>query len=202
MLIFHTVSLGGWIVKFMTTVRNAPEFESGMTATGFWAGMTIGRLVLPFFTSWIGEYVSVLIYLGVAIGLELLFWLVPSFILSAITVAFLGFVLGPLFGTAIVLTTKLTPRRLHVGTIGFGAAMGGSGGAIFPFLVGVIAQRKGVKTLQPVILALFVAISICWFMLPRVRNGKTVLESDEENEGEVELAERRRSLEEGHTHAS
>ena len=73
---------------------------------------------------------------------------------------------------------------------------------MFPFLVGVIAQRKGVQTLQPIILALFVAIGMCWFMLPRVRNGKTNVESDEENEeGPVELEERRRSQEE-HRHTS
>jgi fucose permease len=102
----------------MTTVRNAPDFESGMTATGFWAGMTVGRLVLPFVTTKLGEFRAVLLYLALSIGLELLFWLVPSFILSAIAVAFLGFFFGPMFPTAIVLTTKLTPRRLHVGTIG------------------------------------------------------------------------------------
>lgn len=167
----------------MTTVRNAPEFESGITATGFWAGMTVGRLVLPFFTSYVGEYRSVFMYLVACVLLELLFWLVPSFILSAITVAFLGFFFGPLFPTAIVLTTKLTPRSLHVGTIGFGTAVGGSGGAIAPFLVGVIAQHKGVKTLQPIILGLLVAISGFWFLLPRFAIKREEAESgDEENE--------------------
>ncbi len=35
-------------------------------------------------------------------GLELLFWLVPRFHVSAVAVAFLGFFLGPLFPAAIV----------------------------------------------------------------------------------------------------
>lgn len=61
------------------------------------------------------------------------FWLVPSFVVSAISVALLGVFLGPLFPTAIVLVTKLLPRDLHIGSVGFATAVGGSGGAIFPF---------------------------------------------------------------------
>ena len=38
------VSLGGWIVTFMIRVRHRQPFASGMTATGFWLGLTIGRL--------------------------------------------------------------------------------------------------------------------------------------------------------------
>ena len=59
------------------------------------------------------------------------------------------------------------PKHLHVGSIGFATAFGGSGGAIFPFIVGAIAQAKGVKSLQPVILVLLGAISALWLLLPR-----------------------------------
>jgi fucose permease len=140
--------------------------------------MTVGRLGLSFLTSRLGEFYSVLLYLFLAVLLELIFWLVPSLITSAITVALLGAVMGPMFPTAIVLVTKLLPRSLHVGTIGFGTAFGGSGGAVFPFLVGAIAQRKGVRTLQPVILALLVVIAGLWVCMPR--RGKNRVESENE----------------------
>ncbi|KAG4414182.1 hypothetical protein IFR04_012669 [Cadophora malorum] len=165
------VSLGGWIITFMTKVRGANPFASSATSTAFWAGMTVGRLLLPYLTSRLGEYPSVIIYLGLSFGLELIFWLVPSLIVSAIAVSLLGVFMGPMFPTAIVMVTKLLPKDLHVGCIGFGTAFGGSGGAIFPFLVGAIAQIKGVRTLQPVILALLVAIGILWALLPR-KKGK------------------------------
>lgn len=151
----------------MTKVRSASSFTSGVTATGFWAGMTVGRVGLSFLTARLGEFRSVLLYLAFCLGLELIFWLVPSLVASAVAVAFLGMFLGPLFPTAIVVVTKLLPRHLHVGSIGFGTALGGSGGAIFPFLVGAIAQAKGVETLQPIILAILVAISGLWLLLPR-----------------------------------
>lgn len=105
-------------------------------------------------------------------GLELLFWLVPQFIVSAIAVSLQGFFLGPLFPAAIVAMSKLLPRRLHVGAIGFAAAFGGSGAAILPFAVGAIAQAKGVQVLQPIILALLGVIFVLWLGLPRFASKK------------------------------
>lgn len=117
----------------MTRVRRASKFSSGASSTGFWAGMTAGRLFLPLLTARIGEFPAVLLYLALSGALELIFWLVPSFVVSAISVALLGVFLGPLFPTAIVLVTKLLPRDQHIGSIGFATAFGGSGGAVFPF---------------------------------------------------------------------
>ena len=48
------VALGGWIVTFMEKVRNQDNFNSGMSAAGFWLGITIGRAVLGFVTPRIG----------------------------------------------------------------------------------------------------------------------------------------------------
>ncbi|KAH0345727.1 MFS general substrate transporter, partial [Aureobasidium melanogenum] len=162
------VALGGWITTFMLRERHGGAFASGMTATGFWLGITIGRLVLGFVTPRIGEKLSIAIYLPIATGLELLFWLVPQFYVSAVAVALQGFFLGPMFPAAVVATTKLLPKHLHVSGIGFAAALGGSGAAIFPFVTGVIAQAKGVQVLQPIILALLVVIWLFWISLPRI----------------------------------
>lgn len=48
------VALGGWIVLFMINVRDGEAFASGMSATGFWLGITVGRAVLGFVTDRIG----------------------------------------------------------------------------------------------------------------------------------------------------
>ena len=59
------VALGGWIVKFMLEVRKGEDFASGMTATGFWMGITMGRLVLGFVTPRIGEKLAIAVCLVV-----------------------------------------------------------------------------------------------------------------------------------------
>lgn len=77
----------------MLRVRSADNYAAGISGTGFWAGMTVGRALLGFVTERYGERLCVTIYLACAVGLELVFWLVPKFVVSAIAVAFLGFFL-------------------------------------------------------------------------------------------------------------
>ncbi|XDG05949.1 hypothetical protein ABKA04_005564 [Annulohypoxylon sp. FPYF3050] len=97
---------------------------------------------------------------------------VPQFIVSAVAVGLQGFFIGPLFPAAIVAMSKLLPRHLHVGAIGFAAAFGGSGAAVLPFAVGAIAQARGVQVLQPIILGLLGVILIFWIGLPRMDKKK------------------------------
>lgn len=91
------VGLGGWVITFMLRVRNASPYDAGISGTGFWAGMTVGRAGLGFITERYGERLCVSIYLVCAVALQLVFWLVPEFVVSAVAVAFLGVFLGPMF---------------------------------------------------------------------------------------------------------
>lgn len=160
------VSLGGWIVTFMLRVRGAANFDAGMAVVGFWLGLTMGRVVLGFVTGRVGEKLAIAIYLLLSCACQLLYWLVPNFVVSAVAVALLGFFLGPCFPAAIVAATKLLPSDFHVSAIGVAAAMGGAGGALFPFIVGAIAQHRGVEVLQPVVLAIWVTVLLIWFTVP------------------------------------
>lgn len=101
-------------------------------------------------------------------GLQLLFWLVPNFYVSAVAVAFQGFFIGPLFPGVVLVASSLLPRHQHVAVIGFVAAFAGCGAAILPFGVGVLAQASGVQVLQPVILAFLGGLISLWLLLPRV----------------------------------
>lgn len=131
---FFTVGLGGWIVTFMLRVREASPYDAGISGSGFWAGMALGRALLGFVTDRFGERLCISLYLVACIAMELVFWLVPSFVVSAVAVALLGFFLGPMFPGAVIMATKLLPKRIHVSALGFGMAMGGSGGTVFPFV--------------------------------------------------------------------
>jgi len=162
------VSIGGWVVSYMLRVRHGSPFASGLTSTGFWLGITVGRMVLGFVTARLfkSEKRAVATYTILSIVLQLLFWLVPHFDVSAVMVAFLGFFLAPMFPAAIVAATKLLPKHLHVAAVGFAAAFGASGACVFPFAVGAIAQAKGVQVLQPIILALLVVLFGIWMLIP------------------------------------
>ncbi|KAH1841380.1 hypothetical protein KXX54_002040 [Aspergillus fumigatus] len=158
------VSVGGWVVDFMIQERNGKPFESGLVPTGFWAGVTVGRLVLGFNE---GERTAITIYLAISIALELVFWLVPKFVVSAVAVSMLGFFTGPLFPAAVVVAAKLLPKHLHTPGIGLASSLAGGGAAILPFAAGAISGARGVQSLQPFILSLLVLMIIIWMLLPR-----------------------------------
>lgn len=48
-------------MTFMIRVRHGGAFASGMTATGFWIGITVGRVVLGFVTPRIGEKLAIIV---------------------------------------------------------------------------------------------------------------------------------------------
>lgn len=160
------VTLGGWIPTFMLEVRHAEPFLSGLAVTLFWLGLTVGRVILGFVTGKIGEKLAISAYLCLSIVFQALYWAIPNFVSSLIFIILLGFFLGPLFPAAIVTATKLFPPSYHVSAIGFAAAFGGGGAAFIPFMVGAIAQSRGVAVLQPFVLALLVFILVCWSLMP------------------------------------
>lgn len=160
------VCLGGWIPTFMIEVRHASGWLAGVAVTCFWGGFTCGRVVLAFVTGRIGEKFAVVFYLTLSIILEFLYWKIPSTEASMTCVILLGFCLGPLFPAAIVTMTKLLPAEQHVVSIGLTAAIGGSGSAVLPFVVGALAEDIGVKVLQPFVLVVLVILISIWLTLP------------------------------------
>ncbi|KAL1641682.1 hypothetical protein SLS58_005960 [Diplodia intermedia] len=110
------VALGGWMVTFLMEIRHGTAFASGLAVSGFWGGLTVGRFVLGFVTARFlnSMKLTVAFYLVCAMASQLLFWLIPSFIASAVSAAFLGFFLGPLFPAVI---GDMWPIGLGVSTI-------------------------------------------------------------------------------------
>ncbi|PUU77578.1 major facilitator superfamily domain-containing protein [Tuber borchii] len=162
------VTAGGWVVEFLIRVRNGDPSKVGYVASGFWGGLTLGRLVLADISHKLGERRMVFAYIILALVAQLIFTLVPNIIANAVMISLLGFFLGPLFPTGISVATKVLPRELHIASIGFAATMGQAGSAAFPFLTGAIAAKSGVKVLQPMLIGLLAGMAIFWAFIPRV----------------------------------
>ena len=45
---------------------------------------------------------------------------------------------------------------------------GSSGGALAPFITGIMAQKLGTEVLHPICLVLFILMEVCWFTLPKI----------------------------------
>ncbi|KIW22081.1 uncharacterized protein PV07_12498 [Cladophialophora immunda] len=164
------VALGGWLVTFMTKVRKGSQFASGVTPSGLWGGITVGRFFLGFITGrfFRNEKQATYVYLSLAVVMELLFWLVPNFLASAVFVSLLGFFLGPLFPATVVYLSKTLPSKIRVSAIGLCSAIGATGASVIPFMVGSVAQARGIGVLQPIVLAFLILCFVLWMSLPKV----------------------------------
>jgi fucose permease len=162
------VAISGWVISFLITYRHGDPSQVGYVTAGFWGGITLGRFTLSHAASSVGEKRFVYC-LGVgSIAFQLLVWLIPNVIGEAVAVALLGFLLGPIAPCCMVIFLRLLPRRIQTTSISFVSSAGSSGGAIVPFLTGLLAQAVGTYVMHPICIAFFVVMLGCWFLLPKV----------------------------------
>lgn len=159
------VTLGNWSYSFLTEERHGIALLAGWMVSGYWLGLTLGRLVLGRIGQAIGNRRLIqFCLLGVVTGL-LLVWVFPQQLLEALGLWLAGVCLGPIFPTTIALVSTLVPPRLLPGTVGFMASLGSMGGAFFPWLAGSLAQHTGLWSLLPFAIALTVIMLGTWGIL-------------------------------------
>lgn len=172
------VSLGGWIVTFLLDYRHGNPATVGYVASGFWGGLTIGRLCL---TRPLHKYVgcrrSVILLLTGAIIFVGLTWGVTNTIAEAVLISIAGVLIGPNYPLMITYAALegLIPRKIQVITLTISTAFGSSGGALFPFLIGVLSQGVGTFVVLPVFLGLYSVMLFLWICLPNIERKGTKL---------------------------
>lgn len=159
------VTVGGWIVTYVIEVRSGGA-SSGYISSGFFGGLTLGRVALLWVNKTVGERRVLFIYSLLAIGLELVVWLVPSLIGGAVAVSLVGVLLGPIYPIAMNHSGRVFPQWLLTGCIGWIAGIGQAGSAFLPFLTGLLASKEGILTLQPLLVSMMGAMVVLWAIVP------------------------------------
>ena len=129
-------------------------------------GIAIGRIFLPPLNMLMGERTAVYIYVALAIVLQCLAWLVPTFVSTAVCTTLIGLTTSTFYCAAIAMGGRLIPRSLHADAFSIMSAVGQSGSAFWPLIVGLIGTKKGIWVVEPVVLALLGAQGICWWLVP------------------------------------
>ncbi|KAG2358309.1 major facilitator superfamily domain-containing protein [Suillus spraguei] len=160
------VIMGGWMVTYIIDVRGGGP-SSGYISSGFWGGLMTGRIVLLWVNKKVGERRVLFIYSILAIGLELVVWLVPSLIGGGVAIFIVGVILGPMYPIAMNHAVRILPEWLVTGSAGWMAGFGQAGSALFPFLTGAIASKTGIKNLQPLLISMMAFMTILWALVPR-----------------------------------
>ncbi|KAF6831729.1 MFS efflux [Colletotrichum musicola] len=166
------VSIAGWVISFLITVRKGDPNAVGYVTAGFWAGITIGRLVLSHPAHRIGEKPFVVFATCGAAVFQVLVWWVPNVIGPSVSVAIVGLLLGPIYTCAAAVFMRSMTTRERVSSMGVISAFGSSGGAVAPFTTGILAQAAGTWVLHPIAIGLFAVMMASWYGVPYVRKRK------------------------------
>lgn len=162
------VSVSGWVVSFLISYRHGDPSHVGYVSSGFWAGITAGRFLLTHPAHKLGEKIAVVVMVAGAVVFQLMTWLIPNVVGEAVTVAILGLLLGAVYPCATAVFTKLLPRSMHISSLSFVSALGSSGGALSPFLTGLLAQHVGTMVLHPICIGLYGVMATSWLLLPKI----------------------------------
>ncbi|KAJ3742478.1 MFS general substrate transporter [Lentinula detonsa] len=139
------VTIGGWIVTFIIRERDGGP-SAGYISSGFFGGLTIGRLALMYVNKKVGEQKVVFIY-----------------------VSFIGALLGPLFPILVGLGARILPPYLFTGGMGWITGVGTAGSAALPFVTGMLASKYGIKSLQPFLVVMMCTLAGIWAVIPKAR---------------------------------
>ena len=162
------VSISAWIVSFLTEYRSAELPRIGYVTAGFWGGITVGRFALTSLAHRVGERNFVFGLATAALLQQLIMWHVPSIPGDSVAAALSGLALGPISPCSSYVLGELIPREMHVLSFSFISSIGSSGGALAPFLTGLLANDDEIYVLHPICIALLLTMVVCWFFLPKV----------------------------------
>lgn len=163
MLLFFLYSgaelgLGFWAYTILTESRGVAPTLAGVLAGGFYGFFTVGRILSGFYIKKVPTSRLLPASLGFALAGASLLWAnlgpLPSFGGMILT----GFVIAPVF-PCLVSSTKTRVGARHAGnTIGMQMAAAGTGAALLPALMGVLARRVSVEAIPAALVVLFAAI--------------------------------------------
>ena len=156
------------IISFLISYRRGDPKHVGYVTAGFWGGITAGRFFLTPLCHRVGEKRSVYVLGFGAAAFQLLVWLIPNVIGPSVAVVFVGLLLGPVYPCGQTVFSRLLPQNIQTTSVGLISSAGSSGGAVAPFLTGLLAGVSGTWVLHPVCVGLFAVMLSCWFFLPRL----------------------------------
>lgn len=160
------LSTGAWAYTFLTEARAYDTVFSGWAVSGYWLGLTLGRIILAPLAERFGIGSRGLIQFGMGlagVGIVVVWWS-GSAATSALGLGLLGLGLGPIFPTTLAILSRLVAPRLVPSTIGFACSLSILGAAIFPALAGLVADTLGLSLFMPYILALGVLTAGAWLV--------------------------------------
>jgi len=171
------ISLGHWSYSFLTEYRHENTELAGWLVSGYWLGLTIGRVAIAPLAHKLGSKGIInTCLIGVVCGL-LIFHLITLSLTSGFGLLLTGFCLGPILPTAFAFLSNVIPSHLLMGSISFIASLSSLGKALFPWLAGNVAEGFGLEMFLPYVIILAVAMVACWVIVVTRSQGETTVQA-------------------------
>lgn len=161
------VSMGGWVVTFLRDYRKYQSPTVGYVASGYWFGVTVGRLALTrnLYKHLNARRGTIVVVLGAIFAVSLA-WGVNNLVADGVFVSLAGICIGPIYPLMLLHVSPLLPRKILVVSLTITTAFGSSGGALFPFLIGLMSQYVGAMAVMPAVIIMFSVMFSFWVSMP------------------------------------
>lgn len=180
------VGTSSWLTTFLINERGASA-AAGYAVTGFWGAMTVGRILLIPVTHRLGSQTAIYAYSVLSLALELIVWFTDSVPGNAVCFSLIGFFLGPIYPTALLIISETWDDELRGGVMGLMGSVGGAGAALGPFIMGGISDKYGIWAIQPVAVGMIAGFTVLWSITPKRKVAPKVT-AEEQAEVEAEAA--------------
>jgi fucose permease len=163
------IGTGAWVYTYLTTRQGFEPIFCGWAVSGYWLGITLGRLILARLAEGLGvsgkgliHYTLVLAAIGGAI-----IWWGNGEVVSALGLGLVGLGLGPVYPTILAVMPEVVAPRLVPSAIGFVTSLSILGAAIFPSIAGFIFDGLGLGWFVPFFAGLGVVTASVWILFVR-----------------------------------
>ena len=156
-------SLSGWMTTFALRFGSLRIATSEFTSFLLLGGITAGRLLAAYLPESRSDRVILRVTLSSSIVCACVLALAQTPLMMSVCATLLGFSLAAVFPTLFSLLIAQAPLPRQAGFVN---ALAGLGGAIFPWLVGVLSARTGSLKLA-LIIPLIAAITLLWMTFAR-----------------------------------
>lgn len=171
------ISTGAWFFTYLLQTKSNDKIKMSYISSSFWIGLTSGRLVLGFVTkrAFVNEYRGARTYSLLTLTFYILFFLIGLinsdsnlyFVVMFAIMFACGFFIGPLFPSGSIVALQVLPAKLHVSGIGISVALGGCGGAVLPYLCGILIHLMGIEYFPFLSTILVASFTVVWLLYPR-----------------------------------
>ena len=147
------VGAGQWSYTFLTRARAAPIQAAGLAVSGYWAGLTLGRLVAAAASGRLGPLRLLHASVAITVAALTFYWWGHWLPVELLALAAAGFGLGPIFPALVALTPARVGQAAASRVVGFQISAASAGGSMGPAGIGVALQGGGPALLTPCLVA-------------------------------------------------